>query len=646
MQLEYVTIQNFRSIQDAKIDFRTRCRVLVGINESGKSNILKALSSLGDYMPSLTEDVREPLPEEPPIEESLISFVFRLDPNEIEKACSELRSKILSNDVNKLAIAQLSDRKFSLKAFVELRSDALYEVDVLAQEKGVKYWTFDKKHALSVGWMKPAAACPADFRIDLKNIGPVLLKVAKLVYRPDFPDVPEEYFAPADIHDLVKAIASVVTSKIEENLPSVLYWQYNEANLLPGSINIDEFAANPDVCAPLKNMFILAKHADIPEAIRVARSKSRNSFRSFFAGIAKKATAHFRSVWKDYKTVEFDLSPEREVLIPGVKEKNVYNFAERSDGFKRFVSFLLLISAKVKSGVLSNSLLLIDEPDASLHPSGARFLRDELIRISSKNYVVYSTHSIFMIDGEKIGRHVIVTKVDEKTNLSDANDSNIIDEELLFKAVGYSIFEILKKKNLIFEGWKDKQLFKVATKRLAPERAALKEAFKEVGVCHVKGVKQVKSITPMMELARRECLIISDADAVAKEKQKMHANEKGYGVWMRYDEVLGPEPSIVTGEEFVKPAAFRRALQEARERHSALTEFDETTLADPRGKLYSIERWLQAAGLDQETRKSELETIKDRVFVDLNAGEIEDSYFEFLSKLASILAGPTEPAVV
>ena len=53
MKLDRVEIKNFRSIQDIKIDFDPPCRVLVGINESGKSNILNALALLGDdYDPS------------------------------------------------------------------------------------------------------------------------------------------------------------------------------------------------------------------------------------------------------------------------------------------------------------------------------------------------------------------------------------------------------------------------------------------------------------------------------------------------------------------------------------------------------------------------------------------------------------------
>lgn len=46
MRLNHVDISNFRSIKSIVINFDPKCRVLVGINESGKSNILEALSLL------------------------------------------------------------------------------------------------------------------------------------------------------------------------------------------------------------------------------------------------------------------------------------------------------------------------------------------------------------------------------------------------------------------------------------------------------------------------------------------------------------------------------------------------------------------------------------------------------------------------
>ncbi len=47
MKLKYADIKNFRSIEDMKVEFQPHCRVLVGVNEAGKTSILRALSFLG-----------------------------------------------------------------------------------------------------------------------------------------------------------------------------------------------------------------------------------------------------------------------------------------------------------------------------------------------------------------------------------------------------------------------------------------------------------------------------------------------------------------------------------------------------------------------------------------------------------------------
>jgi predicted ATP-dependent endonuclease of OLD family len=66
MNIEKIQIRNFRSIEDAELELMPRCRVLVGINESGKSNLLKAISSLGTFVPTRIDDAREPSPSEDP----------------------------------------------------------------------------------------------------------------------------------------------------------------------------------------------------------------------------------------------------------------------------------------------------------------------------------------------------------------------------------------------------------------------------------------------------------------------------------------------------------------------------------------------------------------------------------------------------
>lgn len=495
MKLNRVEIKNFRSVQDIVIKFDPPCRVLVGINESGKSNILNALALLSDdYEPVKKDDLREALPDEDPIDESYVRFVFKFEKDESDKLFEAVSSKVLASSKNP-DIVSIDGKNGGVKEFCAIRDEGLYKADIFEEEKSFNYWKLDSEYRLLGGWKKPTSACPQDFNVELKGQQHKLAEY-KLVRAADLADIPEGYLEDAKLDDLAALSGNAITEIIEENLPDALFWEYDEENLLPNFVKIADFSAKPESCTPLKNMFTLAGIDDIKTSIDDARKGTDNQFQNYLDRIAKKTTNHFREVWKEYKNIEFSLKLNADQIIPGVKEKNVHDFARRSDGFKRFVTFLLMISVNVKTDNLNNTLLLVDEADASLHPSGARYLRDELIRISKKNYVIYSTHSIFMIDSGDIGRHYIVKKNDEITTIEQVQASNIADEEVLYNALGHSVFAILKEKNVIFEGWNDKHLFQVVLENAA---ADVKKKYKNVGICHARGASSMKAITPMIE---------------------------------------------------------------------------------------------------------------------------------------------------
>jgi len=262
-------------------------------------------------------------------------------------------------------------------------------------------------------------------------------------------------------------------------------------------------------------MFQLHGIDEIKKQIDEAKTGSANALNNLLRRVAEKISQHFHGTWREYDGVQFNLAMDGPDVIPRiVDESNHYELSQRSDGFKRFVTFLLMVSAVDASNLLRDIVLLIDEPEVGLHPSGARYLRDELIEISKNNYVVFSTQSIFMVDNKIIKRHLIVKKEKEITNMEEVSESNIQDEEVIFKSLGYSIFSNLKEKNLLFEGWRDKKLFDTAIARVPGEYEDVKQ-FKTFGRCFAQGVKQIKNITPLFEAGDRKCLILSDNDSMA-----------------------------------------------------------------------------------------------------------------------------------
>ena len=65
-----------------------------------------------------------------------------------------------------------------------------------------------------------------------------------------------------------------------------------------------------------------------------------------------------------------------------------------------------------------------------------------------------------MIDRAKLERHVIVKKDYESTNLIPVERSNILQEAVLYEAIGTTIDEFsIRYKNIIFEGDIDRYIF-------------------------------------------------------------------------------------------------------------------------------------------------------------------------------------------
>ena len=134
MRLKEVEIKNFRSIKEITVSFDPTCRVFVGINESGKSNILKALSFLGESIPSKKDDLREALPGEEPILESFIRFIFKFDKPEIDKLFENI-SNIILTDIKNPEIILIDKNKKTVRDYCNFENEGLYVVDIIDNKK-------------------------------------------------------------------------------------------------------------------------------------------------------------------------------------------------------------------------------------------------------------------------------------------------------------------------------------------------------------------------------------------------------------------------------------------------------------------------------------------------------------------------------
>ena len=139
---------------------------------------------------------------------------------------------------------------------------------------------------------------------------------------------------------------------------------------------------------------------------------------------------------------------------PGVE----IELESRSKGFQWFFSFYLVFLVESKEGH-EDAILLLDEPGLHLHPTAQQELMSFFEKLAEDNPLIYTTHSPFLIDSERLHRVRPVTE-DDTGHSRISVDSWPEDRETIFPlqaAAGYAMVRGLfqHKKNVLVEGLTD-----------------------------------------------------------------------------------------------------------------------------------------------------------------------------------------------
>src|SRR5262245_35803184 len=343
MRLTKAIIRNFRSIRNVTIDFEPSCRILVGINESGKSNILKALALLDPDRAVVPEDLREFGDKEKPNQDAMVRFVLHFEPHERTAAFEHLQEHC--QGITSATQATVGSEALTFRELFAKQTDMVYDVDLKTGKRAFKFYGWPEGWQANEKLLKPIVnSAGITTRIDGED---VQLQTLELLVERNA--VTTSFLEPANIGYLRQIVNRAFKSLFADELPECMYWEYSDENLLPAKIQLNAFAAKPTSCVPLLRMFELAGYENseaVSAAIADAQKLPSNGIRNLFKRVAATATNHMRRVWKDYKNIKIQLQPNGEYIDASIQDKfNAYDFSRRSDGFKRFVTFLLLVSA-------------------------------------------------------------------------------------------------------------------------------------------------------------------------------------------------------------------------------------------------------------------------------------------------------------
>lgn len=449
LKISTIEIKNFKSIKNyvfeaEKVNIEnTSAAILVGLNESGKSTFLEAISYISDGFELLDYETFCNIDSQENDEYIDLYVVYKIDNDKLFKTkLSELGS-IESSVVQKLNIESITcnfyknDKDGADKIFSVIIGDIDYKDLIIRQNK--------------------------------KTINGIQ-KVFKTIDRikngnEEDEDEDEEKLIKLDKKQFEEFLGNEIEKVISSYIPKIQLWKPSPEFLINNTINLQEFKENPKVSIPLRNIFNIygrKTNVSIKESIEKAlktpakRDKLQDE-------LSDSITKHVNKVWKEHK-IKIKISinqTECNVLIEDRDKKYSYfNMQQRSDGFKQFISLILSLSTLNEAQSLKNNIILIDEPEVHLHPSGIVYMRDELLKIAKNNLVIISTHSQFMIDTENPSRQFIVTKEKGESIIKQVDENtNFKEDSVLKSAFGLNLFkELLPDKILIVEGGDDKHL--------------------------------------------------------------------------------------------------------------------------------------------------------------------------------------------
>ncbi len=171
-------------------------------------------------------------------------------------------------------------------------------------------------------------------------------------------------------------------------------------------------------------------------------------------------TQEIRKVWDD-PTLTIRLDVDGQYLQTLVEDELgvPVELDQRSEGFRWLVSFFVVFHAQAQDN-LRDAVLLLDEPGLSLHALKQQQFRKTVSRLAEGNQILYTTHSPFMVGADELDFVRIVEMTDRQTGTKIHTRLAVDDPKSIYPlqaALGYDLAQSMftHQRNLVVEGVTD-----------------------------------------------------------------------------------------------------------------------------------------------------------------------------------------------
>lgn len=484
MKLKRYCVTNFRSVKESGWIECDDVTTLVGINESGKSNLLLALWKLNPARDG-NIDILHDMPvsklstyRQTPEKIKFISAEFEIDKESSDQIFSITKCRF--EEQSKIIVSRYYDGSYKFE-FPDGYQKMFDESILIDSEQDPEAQKQEKKDLFDEEKLNDA----------IKN------ELPKFVYYSNYGNLSSKIYLP----NVIKWLNGKTVQGIEVNEDQVrtLRVLFDFVDLNPEEIL--ELGKDPKELA-MKRAGNNSTPPNQKEIDTAEKSKEERSILLQSASV--KLTKQFKEWWKqgEYKfRFEADGDYFRIWVSDNIRPDEV-GLELRSTGLQWFLSFYLIFLVESQEQH-KDAVLLLDEAGLTLHPLAQKDLAHFFEGLSEKNQIINTTHSPFIIDTSNIDRcRVVYMDQDGYTVASSdlrqgADALNAKSIYAVHAAMGLSVSDILLQgcQPVIVEGPSDQYYFNAIKSFLIREnKIAPKREMVFVPSGGVKGVSGVVSI--------------------------------------------------------------------------------------------------------------------------------------------------------
>jgi hypothetical protein len=629
-------VRNFRSIEDSGWIEVDSVSAMIGVNESGKTNLLLPLWKLKpardgespksftfiDALFELSEDAAAELAAMAKVDVDAVRFVEasrRFDGSICIRFPDEPHTKsIASTEISsalKEALDGLNSSVPSGKGDEIFHAQAREQIDVALKSMG-----------------ENERVSPQEFEEVAKALASLDLQTApaKSTARPVFVKLQSEMTdLAAKINAPTAGSLGEVRTAALKLLPSFIYYS-TYGNLdseiyLPHVIdNLERTDLRGKEAAKARTLrvlfdFVALKPAEILElgeekppspqtgtksdAVIEAEARRKKEREVLLQSASAMLTTRFKDWWKQ-GTYRFRLQADGKHFRIWVSDDRRHDEIElegRSTGLQWFLSFYLVFLVE-KRNDHEDCILLLDEPGHSLHPLAQKDLIAFFHSLSNDGQIVYTTHSPFLVDSDRLD-DVLAVYVDANGHTQASTDLRVSeihsdrDRSIypVHAAVGLSVSDVLLQgcDVVIVEGPSDQIYLSII--KLSQSKAV--SSNRELVFVPAKGTRSIKALTAILSGTQKELPIVlldSDLDGVetAKQLKKELYADSPERVLTLEDCGFGPNREV----EDIMP---RQTFIDAVSREYKHIEAELEDVADPTKPIVDeVERWAKGASFD------------------------------------------------